>query len=128
MDFQRNEDLESYLRQFKPRRPPALHLPRESSMWQRRLAAAAALTIIAGGSVCFIVRHHTSRTAATDSIKNTVATSNVEYHSSPLALLPLTQLALEDSARFDAALTKASPGVLPLLQGQNSTLRVLAKP
>jgi hypothetical protein len=47
--------------------------------------------------------------------------------ASPVALLPLTQLALQDPEQLDAQLTAASLRVLPDFRNGNSTLRVLAK-
>jgi hypothetical protein len=44
-----------------------------------------------------------------------------------LALLPLTQVALQDPKQLDAQLTAASLRVLPDFRGSTSTLRVLAK-
>ena len=56
--------------------------------------------------------------------------TNMSEPKSParsLALVPLTQLALQDPERLDEQLAAASPTVLPDFRGSNTTLCVLAK-
>ncbi len=123
---EKHEQFENFLREFQLRRPRALPAPQtDSAVWKRRLAAAAIVAIATGSSLWFISRPfdpHREESVVklpTSRAKNTAA--------QPLALLPLTRLALEDPSRLDAALTEASRNVLTDLRRDDSTLRALAK-
>jgi ferric-dicitrate binding protein FerR (iron transport regulator) len=120
---QRDEQFESYLREFEPHHPrplPAMQ-PAKRGL-RRRLAAAAVVVIAAGSSLWFLSRKPAPDIAAIHAER---ATGTVVRQ--PLALLPLTRLALEDPGRLDAMLMEASRGVLPGLQRKDSALRALAK-
>jgi len=115
-----DEQLESFLREFEPRRPRAL--PSVPRIWPRRLAAAAAIAVILGGSLWLARRH-----AALRGVHDVAKTDEQDQVRTQMDLLPLTRMALEDPAGLDRALSAASREMLPDLQGSESTLGVLAK-
>ena len=123
-----DEQFEDFLREFAPRRPRALPAVGAAApaKW-RRLAAAAAIAVAIGSSTWFVLRkpspHQADRRLAPPVPSEQVAGSAAQ----PLALLPLTRLALTDPDRLDAELATASRTVLPDLRRSDSTLRVLAK-
>ena len=116
----RDEQLENFLREFQPRRLRAL--PGAQQVWLMRFAmAGAAIAIfLLGGSLWFILKR--AAEPRVDLVEKTQ-----EQTQPRLALLPLTRLALEDPARMDQMLSVASRGMLPNMQGGDSTLGVLAK-
>jgi hypothetical protein len=59
--------------------------------------------------------------------RSSMSVPEAKSQAPSLALVPLTQLALQDPKQFDSRLIAASPTVLPDFRGNNSTLRVLAK-
>ena len=59
--------------------------------------------------------------------RNLTSMAEAKSPARALALVPLTQLALQDPEQLDAQLTAASPTVLPDFRASDSTLRVLAK-
>jgi len=115
-----DEQLESFLREFEPRRPRALPILRR--IWPRRLAAAAAIAVVLGGSLWLGGRH-----AALRGVHTVEKTDERDQARTQMNLLPLTRMALEDPAGLDRALSAASREMLPDLQGSESTLGVLAK-
>ena len=115
-----DEQLESFLREFEPRRPRAL--PSMRRIWPRRLAAAAAIAVVLGGSLWLARRH-----AALRGVHTVQKTDEQDQARTQMDLLPLTRMALEDPAGLDRALSAASREMLPDLQGSESTLGVLAK-
>lgn len=122
-----DEQLESFLREFEPRRPralPAIGVV-APARW-RRLAAAAAMAMVIGSSVWLVLRKP-SPPQAGSSAPQTASLHLTISAAPPLALLPLTRLALADPGRLDATLTEASRSVLPDLRRSDGTLRVLAK-
>ena len=126
MDGQ-EEKFESYLRGFQPRRPRALPFPQAAAaVWIRRLAAAAILTIATVSSIWFVSRRP-GATIVAGTAKNQSDLSPAEFEPNTLSLVPLTRLALEDSARLDVALTNASRNVLPDPRRNDNALRSLAK-
>jgi hypothetical protein len=119
--------FEEYLGEFQPRKPRALpELIVRRQVWPRRLAAAAAIAISLGVSLWF-VRRKSELNNGEVVAKNARSMLEAKSPASPLALLPLTQLALQDPEQLDAQLTAASLRVLPDFRSGNSTLRVLAK-
>ena len=62
-----------------------------------------------------------------DVARNSTSMPEPKSPARSLALVPLTQLALQDPERLDEQLAAASPTVLPDFRGSNTTLRVLAK-
>jgi hypothetical protein len=124
-----NDDrkFEEYLGEFQPRKPRALpELIVHRQVWPRRLAAAAAIAISLGASLWFARRKNNLNNGEVVA-KNSTSMPDAQSPASPLALLPLTQLALQDPKQLDARLTAASLRVLPDFRSGNSTLRVLAK-
>ena len=119
--------FEEYLREFQPRRPRAL--PEQivqRQVWSRRIAAAAAIAISLGASLWFARKKHELKSREVVA-KNSTNIPEAKSPAPSSALLPLTQLALQDPEQLDAQLTAASPTVLPDFRSSNSTLRVLAK-
>ena len=120
-----DNDLEKYLGEFQPRavRPLETSWPTRMA-WMRRLAAAALLLLSVGGGLWY-ARHE--RNVPRAEVK--LATVGIEVHVEERRINPilLTKLALDDPKRFDEQLEAESRHVLPDLQGQQSTLRVLAK-
>ncbi len=124
-----NDDtrFEEYLGEFEPRKPRALPLDAGSKrVWLRRFAAAATIAIALGTSL-WHVRKKNALNKGEFAAKTAIVAPDTKSAPQPLALLPLTQLALRDPEQFDAQLTAASLRVLPDFRGSNSTLRVLAK-
>lgn len=122
-----DRDFENYLRDFRPRQPRALpEFPAEKSWQRRRLAAAAVVAITCGGAVWFSAsRYGSSSTTATGQ-----AISRPSSASLPAQIFSraeLQRLALEDPAKFDAALFAAAPNTLPRFTEPNSLLRILAE-
>jgi hypothetical protein len=122
-----DKNFEEYLGEFQPRKPRALpELIGHRQVWPRRLAAAAAIAISLGASLWF-VRRKNELNRAEIVAKNSTSILEATSPARPLAMLPLTQLALQDPDQLDAQLTAASLRVLPDFRGSNSALRVLAK-
>ena len=120
-----DEETERYLRGFRPRAIRPLEIaPKVEHVLLRRLAVAAAVTVFAAGTLWFAHRE-TRRRRASANPQTTMenVTRERQYPSS----LALTRLALEDSEKLDSVLADQSRHVLPLVQGKESTLKVLAK-
>jgi hypothetical protein len=121
------EKFENYLRGFQPRRPRALAFPQTGApAWIRRLAAASIVAIAITSSILFLSRRPGSMRVEVVAKKQN-GPSPEEFETNNLSLVPLTRLALEDSARLDLALTNASRNVLPDPRRNDSALRSLAK-
>lgn len=122
-----NHKFEAFLREFEPRRPrplPPATIARPS--WQ--YLAAAAMLILAIGSVWFWMRHRhaqPNRAAAAPSAET--VTNMPPNHAMPPSILALTQSALQDGAEFDRQLDCIAHRSLPGFTQKDSTLRVLAK-
>jgi hypothetical protein len=107
-----NEKLEHYLKEFRPRAVRNLELSREArSLWLRRIAAAAMVVC------CFGASYWQMRRAR--------LTGRAIKPKSQLYLM--TRIGLQDRGKLDEFLFDQSRNVLPSFQGENSTLRVLAK-
>jgi hypothetical protein len=124
-----NDDrkFKEYLREFQPRKPRAL--PERSvqrRVWPWGLAAAATIAISLGASMWFVRGKHELNSGEVVA-RNSSSMAEAKSPVRALALVPLTQLALQDPEQLDAQLTAASPAVLPDFRGSHSTLRVLAK-
>src|SRR5258707_13226015 len=119
--------FEEFLHEFQLRKPRALPLDAVSKpVWLRRSAAAATIAIALGTSL-WHVRKKNALNKGEFAAKTAIVAPDTKSAPQPLALLPLTQLALENPEQLDAQLTAASPTMLPDFRGNNSTLRVLAK-
>jgi hypothetical protein len=122
-----DRDFENYLRDFHPHEPRALpEFPVEKPWLWRRLAAAAIVAITWGGAVWFSASRYrpSSTTATRQAINGPSPTSAPAQIFTPSEL---QRLALEDPAKFDAALFAAAPNSLPSFTEPTSLLRVLAQ-
>jgi|SRR6516165_10779868 hypothetical protein len=122
-----DEQFESFLREFQPHRPRPLPVTGSyRPKWIFRVAAAVLLTFALGTSMWLLRREHTPHNSQ-QITKNTPTIAGSPAAQFPLSPISLTRIALEDPSRFDAALANASRHELPNFQGDESTLRVLAK-
>ena len=111
----RDEQFESFLREFQPRRPSALPAADPvKSAWMPRLAAAAVVLVAVGVSFLTLSRKSSIRNA-----------TNME--GSNLSPAALTRLALEDPAHLEVLLDSSARSELPRFDNKNSALRVLTK-
>jgi hypothetical protein len=120
-----DKGFEKYLGEFQARGVRPLELPRPAAnAWLRRLAAAALVLFSVGGGLWY-AGHERKRTG--DEVKaHRVRMESYVAESEPNSI-SWTKLALEDPRQFEEQLDEESRRVLPDLQGQQSTLRVLAK-
>ncbi len=120
-----DNDLEKYLREFRPRAMRPLETARSVSIpWKGWLAAAALVLFSATGGLWY-GRHNSSVPGAGVKPETFKAEARVEQRKTNTILL--TKLALEDPKRFEEELEADSRRELPDLQGARSTLRVLTK-
>jgi hypothetical protein len=120
-----DEETERYLKEFRPLSIRPLEVaPQARNMLWRRLAAAAAMAVCAGGLAWFASRE----------VRLPKETANVQAPHVSLAgagasrtAFALTTLALADEERFETLLAEESRKSLPSFQGEQSMLRVLAK-
>jgi len=132
MKHEPEQDMEKYLREFQPRAVRALETERASEPrvahevvrfdW-RRLAAAAVMLFALGTSVWFA---HRKFAEVQEAMRQQGAFGN-QIRRQELNSWQLTRLALSDKEKFDEVLTEQSRESLPNLQGEKSTLRVLAQ-
>jgi hypothetical protein len=119
-----DEELERCLAEFKPRRVRALEVPGDKRVWPLRLVAAAVIFIVGGLSFWY-------QWQETKGVKDALSSRHVlpttAVRVSNLNAIALTRLALEDNEGFEALLADRSRSALPSFQGDDSTLRVLAK-
>jgi len=119
-----DESFEKYLREFVPKRPPALGLtgmgPR---LWMRRLAAAAVVVVAVGG--LWVGAHKRGNPQGVGDLQ-AIGEPKVES-GARLLLIPLTRTALKDPEELDTELEEASRRLLPNFRKSSSTLRVLTK-
>jgi len=120
-----DDETERYLKEFRPRAIRALEvLPKTRNILSRRVATAAAVTLLAGGLLWYANRNATRlRQAANVQPSGVNVPTNSRYEST----LALTRLALTDNAKLEAVLSEESRKVLPTVQGEQSMLNVLAK-
>lgn len=112
-----DEQFESFLREFEPRRLRALpETKAEKPVRYQRLAAAAVMAVTLAGSLWLV---------GTEIARRPVREAE-NVNQPPPSLLSLTRLAFDDPAGLDAALNEASRDSLPDFKGDDSTLRVLA--
>ena len=120
-----DDEMERHLQEFQPKAIRKLEVatPPRNIFW-RRLAAAAAMALCAGGLFWFARRELTrSKEAANVQALKVGVTSQRQYRST----LALTKLALADRDKFETLLAEESRKSLPGFQGEQSTLKVLAK-
>ncbi|PYU81650.1 MAG: hypothetical protein DMG50_15210 [Acidobacteria bacterium] len=120
-----DEEMESYLKEFRPRAiRPLEQEPESPTVWLRRLAAVAAIVLAGGLSIWFSRRETTT---VPQEASDPQPLLSIEFGPKVMNTFLLTKLALEDTKTFSAVLTEESRGVLPSLQGHESTLRILAE-
>ncbi len=120
-----DEEVEQYLSEFQPRPVRALRVPTQNErVWTLRLVAAAAVVLVCGISLWYL-RQETK--GAKDTLSRPHVLPTTPVRTANLNAIALTKLALEDNEHFEALLTDRSQTALPSFQGENSTLRVLAK-
>ena len=120
-----DEETERYLREFRPRAIHPLEVapkPRNIVPW--RLATTAALALWAGGLLWFGHRESVRPKEAVNLQPSKANVRGVQKYESTLAL---TRLALTDNEKLESLLAEESRKVLPAFQGEQSTLKVLAK-
>jgi hypothetical protein len=120
-----DEETERYLKEFRPLAIRTLEVaPQSWKLVWRRLTVGAAVAVCAGGLFWFARREiRLSREAASVQAPEVSVTSERQYRTT----LALTTLALADNERFETLLTEESRKSLPSFQGEQSTLKVLAK-
>jgi hypothetical protein len=118
-----DNEMEKYLGKFRPRAVRPLETSRPMAMaWMGRLAAAALLLFSVGAGLCY-ARHERNTPRAEAKLATVRVEARVdEKRANPILL---TELVLQDPKRFEEQLEAESQRVLPDLQGQQSTLRVL---
>ena len=119
-----DEEVERYLAEFKPRRVRALEVPGNKRVWPLRLVAAAVIFLVGGISLWYLSQE---TKGVKDAISRRHILSTTAVRTSNLNAIALTRLALENNEHFEALLADRSQTALPSFQGENSTLRVLAK-
>lgn len=120
----KDEKLERYLAEFKPRPIRNLKFPAELATIRLRRLAAAAVLVMGVGIGLWLAHRGNAPVAQIAAIQQPEASSNPPFIK--LNGVALTKLALENSQEFDAYLLFESRNVLPDLQGEKSTLRVFA--
>ena len=121
-----DRDFEHYLRNFHPRQPRALpQFPAEKPWQWQRLAAEAVIAITCAGAVWYSASRFRPSAAATRQGINRPYFAS--YSAQTFSRAELQRLALEDPAKFDAALFAAAPNSLPRFTEPTSLLRVLAQ-
>jgi hypothetical protein len=122
---QHDDEIERYLKEFRPQAIRELELgPQLRSIFWRRLAAAAAVTVCAGGLLWF-GRHELMGTKEAMNVQ--LGKVDLAYRRQYPTTLALTKLALANNERFEMLLAEESRKSLPRFQGEQSGLSVLAK-
>ncbi|MGA2421640.1 MAG: hypothetical protein ABSG69_16305 [Candidatus Acidiferrum sp.] len=130
-----DQRFEEFLREFEPTRPQAFPEMLVANPWNWQRLAAAAIVIIACGSGFWFASPR-SQHLSTQSFQQgeILSPSQAFAGSSPSSRInrnysraELQRLALEDPAKFDAALFAAAPNTLPSFTHPGSLLSVLAK-
>jgi hypothetical protein len=119
-----DEEVERYLAEFEPRPVRALAVPGNKRVWPLRSVAAAVIFLVGGVSLWYLWQE-------TKGVKDAISRRHIlpttAVRTSNLNAIALTRLALENNEHFEALLADRSQTALPSFQGENSTLRVLAK-
>jgi len=121
----KDDELERYLSEFRPRAVRPLELPRRAARTWIIPRAVAAVVLVCAGVGLWYARHGSS----TPSLSVNPATDVIDTPAAMVRTNPfsLTKLALEDEQRFEAQLDAESRQVLPSFQGNQSSLRAFAK-
>ena len=119
-----DEEVERYLAEFEPRPVSALAVPGNKRVWPLRSVAAAVFFLVGDVSLWYL-RQETKGVKEALSGRHVLPTTAVR--TTNLNAIALTRLALENNEHFEALLADRSQTALPSFQGENSTLRVLAK-
>jgi hypothetical protein len=139
-----NDDLEQYLKGFQPRSIRPLAVPGEGVMASERVMARrattpgqvedpwlraltmAAMVVLAGSFALWYGARQTAKGTEAAAIRD--IRPNEIRPAMRISTVALTRLALDDSQAFDALLARESQTMFPGMQGNQSALRVLAKP
>ena len=120
-----DDETERYLREFRPRAIHTLEVaPRTRNILSRRLAAAAAVALLAGGLLWFA---HRKAARLQEAANVQPSKANVTRERRYESTLALTRLALTDNKELESLLVEESRKVLPTVRGERSMLKVLAK-
>jgi hypothetical protein len=121
----KDDELERYLNEFRPRalRPLEILQP-VARAWIWPLAFAAVMLVCTGAGLWYVRNSRPTPSVAVKSATDVIETPAAIVRTNPFSL---TKLALEDEQRFEAQLDAESRQVLPSFQGNQSTLRSLAK-
>jgi len=124
-----DQELEKYLRAFRPREIRALEPPRPASnVWLWRLAAGVLLFLSVGAGIWHSVREVKNRAGAEQpAVVREPGEPDFRPKIKNLNSILLTKLALENDSQFSAELEAESRQVLPDFQGSQSTLSTFAK-
>jgi hypothetical protein len=127
----RDEEFETFLRQFQPRRPSALpYAPSlRPAWWSRRLLAAAVIVLVCGSALLVLrLRTTVNRPPPTRLVvQQEVPTPLTSSVAETVTLGKLTQRALMDLDGLDGTLRDVSRNLLPHVERSESTLHALAK-
>jgi len=99
-------------------------VPGNKRVWPLRSVAAAVIFLVGGISLWYLSQE---TKGVKDAISRRHILSTTAVRTSNLNAIALTRLALENNEHFEALLADRSQTALPSFQGENSTLRVLAK-
>jgi len=124
-----DEQFESYLKRFRPVAPQPLPAKKHLTKFRRPFAIAAGVAAALAATLIVVLllsrsRDHALRTGA-NSPAASGAIANAEQAT--IAAPALTKLALENPEAFDALMTERLQRQMPLMKGEQSALRVLAK-
>lgn len=118
-----NADIEQYLREFQPRAVRRLEFERTASRMKWRRLAAAAVVLLALGTSVWLAQLNSGK-AHTSTQEET---QGAHGQQGELNNLQLTRLALDDEEKFNEVLAERSRRILPPMNGERNSLRLLAK-
>ena len=124
-----DQETEHYLQQFRPQPVATLQIPNHSQyFFWRRFAAAAAVTLCAGGLIWFALSSASRSTSdATPKLAQPSELHRSVTVGEPRITLSRANLAASDPQQFEALLTEESRQYLPQFRSPQSTLKILAK-